>query len=141
MKLLNLVAAAAIVFAVSSEASAQKINYDLLASSTPLNNSLDNITKLEPVSFEYSKANKELNLTSGLTYGFKADEVQEVFPSIVKTTHKMVPAGKNAFKTVSTKTVDLESLIPLLVGSIKEQQAEIEKLKAEMATLKQEIKK
>ncbi|MEJ6978863.1 hypothetical protein WG906_00275 [Pedobacter sp. P351] len=37
---------------------------------------------------------------------------------------------------MATQEVDLESLIPLLVGSIKEQQEEIIKLKAEMQSLK-----
>lgn len=125
----------------STEVSAQS-NNNLINYSNPLSNSLSYVTRLEPISFEYHKAEaKKLNLPSGLNYGFNAEKLQQVIPGIVKTSHKMVPAGKNSFKTVATKDVDLESLIPILVGSIKEQQLEIEKLKAEMEEMKKQLKK
>lgn len=127
---------------LSMNASAQKTSNNLINYSNPLSNSLSYVTRLEPISFEYNKTEaKKLNLPSGLNYGFNAEELQQVIPGIVKTSHKMVPAGKNTFKTVATKDVDLESLIPLLVGSIKEQQLEIEKLKTEMEVLKKLVKK
>lgn len=144
MKISNLIAAAAIAFAVtfSTDAFTQHVNHEPIINSSPISNSLDYITRLEPVSFRHSSADvKALKLAGGLNYGFKAEDVQEIVPAVVKTSHKMVPAGKNAYKTVSMKVVDLESLIPLLVGAVKEQQAEIEKLKAEMVVLKQELKK
>lgn len=125
----------------SADAFAQK-TANLINTSTPLNNSLSYINRLEPISFTYNKAEaKQLNLPVGMKYGFNAEAVQHVLPGIVKNSHKMYPSGKNSFRTVATKDVDLESLIPLLVGSIKEQQAEIEKLKAEMESLKQQIQK
>lgn len=49
---------------------------------------------------------------------------------------KDYPSGKNAFKTASITDVDHESLIPLLVGSVKEQQEQIEQLKQEIQVLK-----
>ncbi|MGV3508169.1 MAG: tail fiber domain-containing protein [Sphingobacteriaceae bacterium] len=126
----------------STEVSAQNTTSNLINYSNPLSNSLSYVTRLQPISFEYNKAEaKKLNLPSGLNYGFNAEDLQQVIPGIVKTSHKMVPAGKNSFKTVATKDVDLESLIPLLVGSIKEQQLEIERLKAEMAEMKKQLKK
>jgi len=125
----------------SADAFTQK-TVNLINASTPLTNSLSYITRLEPISFTYNKAEaKQLNLPAGLKYGFNAEAIQQVIPGIVKNSHKMYSSGKNSFKTVATKDVDLESLIPLLVGSIKEQQAEMEKLKAEMESLKQQIKR
>jgi hypothetical protein len=44
--------------------------------------------------------------------------------------------GKNTYRTRKVKTVDMESLIPILVASVKEQQAEIEQLKKELQVLK-----
>jgi hypothetical protein len=47
--------------------------------------------------------------------------------------------GKNSYRTAKVKTMDMESLIPILVASIQEQQAEIEKLKAELKALKEKV--
>ena len=130
------------VFAIilfSNTAFAQKAN---IKNSNPINNSLSYVTRLEPIMFEYKNGDsKTVESQKGLIYGFNAKQLQEILPGIVKTRYKMVPAGKNNFKTVASEEVDLESLIPLLVGSIKEQQTEIEKLKAEMQALKQQVKK
>lgn len=103
----------------------------------PLTNSLSYISQLEPLSFKYNAdERKKMNLPVGRQFGFLPEDVQKVLPAIVKTENKMVPAGKNAFRTTAVQNVDLESLIPVLVGSIKEQQAEIEKLKEEVRSLK-----
>ena len=48
--------------------------------------------------------------------------------------------GKNAYRDANMKTVDEASLIPLLVASIKEQQQQIEELKAAVAELKKNHK-
>lgn len=131
-----IMAALAIMF-FSNTASAQKS--EQVKNTSPINNSLSYVTRLEPITYEYNKSEaKATKLPSGLMYGFNAEELQQVLPGIVKTRYKMIPAGKNNFKTVATQEVDLESLIPLLVGSIKEQQTEIEKLKTEMQSLKRQ---
>ena len=129
----------AIVF-FSNAAFAQKNN--TIENSNPIDNSLSYVTRLQPITYEHNKVDaKAKELPTGLLYGFNAEELQKVLPGIVKTRYRMVPAGKNNFKTVATQEVDLESLVPLLVGSIKEQQKEIEALKAEMQSLKQQMKK
>ncbi|MGV3703958.1 MAG: tail fiber domain-containing protein [Arcticibacter sp.] len=125
---------------ISAGASAQTNsvnNTDLKQNAQPLTNSLSYIEQLQPVSFEYDKNQAaKLKLPSGQQYGFIAEDVQKVLPAIVKSQKKMVPAGKNAFKTTEIKNVETESLIALLVASVKEQQAEIEKLKADLQSLK-----
>ncbi|WP_407426102.1 tail fiber domain-containing protein [Arcticibacter sp.] len=112
-------------------------NNELKQNARPLTNSLSYLERLEPISFEYDKnqANK-LKLPAGEQYGFNAEDVQKVLPGIVKSQKKMVPAGKNAFKTTEIKDVEMESLIAILVASVKEQQAEIERLKADLQSLK-----
>jgi hypothetical protein len=94
----------------------------------PLENSLGYIALLQPQVIENAGENTQ--------YGFIADDVKKVFPGIVKNEKKFVPAGKNNYRVVTVKNTDLQSLIPVLVGSVKEQQAEIEKLKKELAALK-----
>lgn len=112
-------------------------NDELKQNARPLTNSLSYLEQLEPISFEYDKNHAgKLKLPSGQQYGFNAEEVQKVLPGIVKSQKKMVPAGKNAFKTTEVKNVEMESLIAILVASVKEQQAEIESLKADLKSLK-----
>lgn len=122
----------------SASAQAKKADdSELKKEITPLTNSLSYISKLQPLSFRYSPEQiSKLNLPAGQQYGFLSEDVQKVIPGIVKSENKMIPRGKNAFRTVEMKNVDLESLIPMLVGSIQEQQAEIEKLKSELQSLK-----
>lgn len=103
----------------------------------PIKNSLSYVSQLEPLTYKYSAEHvQKLKLPAGTQYGISAESLKRVMPGAVKTESLMIPAGKNAFKTVNVGKVDLESLIPILVGSIKEQQAEIEKLKSEIQTLK-----
>jgi len=117
--------------------SAQKISDQQIKQNvTPLNNSVEKIKMLNPVSFTYSTDFKSWNLPAGQQYGFTIEDIKSAIPEIVKTENKLTPAGKNAFKNTSLEKADLTSLIPFLVGSIKEQQEEIERLKAEMKELK-----
>lgn len=108
----------------------------------PVNNSLEMVSKLQPVSFSYDKAWAEkLKLPSTSQYGFVGAEAQAAVPSVVTVQAKQYPAGKNAFNSATVTKVDYESLIPLLVGSIKEQQAQIDELKREIRSLKTQAAK
>ena len=105
--------------------------------SAPIENSLSYISRLKPVVFNYKAQEAGASgLSKGESYGFSPEEVEMILPGLVKRENKMIPAGKNAFRTVTVKTIDLEKLVPILVGSIKEQQAEIEALKKEIQSLK-----
>lgn len=121
---------------LSAQTNAVK-NDELKQNARPLTNSLSYLEQLEPISFEYDKKHADkLRLPAGQQYGFNAEEVQKILPGIVKSQKKMVPAGKNAFKTTEIKNVEMESLIAILVASVKEQQAEIERLKTDLQSLK-----
>lgn len=103
----------------------------------PLNNSVSVVTQLQPVSFSYDKqwADK-LKISNESQYGFVTADVQKVLPALVRKTAKDYTSGKNTFRSATVSKVDYESLIPLLVGSIKEQQEQIEQLKKEINALK-----
>lgn len=102
-----------------------------------INNPLQRLISLEPKTFEYNKDKfRELGLPAGKQYGFLAENVQQVFPDLVVYQNYHYSAGKNMPRIAKIKSVDVESLIPILVASIKEQQAEIEKLKMEIQALK-----
>lgn len=107
---------------------------------TLIDSSLQKITQLQPKQFEYNTATfKHLKLKGGKQYGFIAEDIQAVFPDLVNEKSVSYRYGKNVYRNAIIKTIDETSLIPLLVASIKEQQAEIEKLKTEMLELKKQV--
>ncbi|MCZ4245164.1 tail fiber domain-containing protein [Pedobacter punctiformis] len=126
-------------FAVFLTSASLKINAQEIVQNNvqPINNSVTLVSQLEPVSFNYEKQWAEkLKLSSKPQYGFIPASVQKVLPALVSQRAKDYSSGKNAFKTATIPTVDYQSLIPLLVGSIKEQQKQIEELKREIEILK-----
>lgn len=130
---------AAFLVSVSFQIKAQEVAQKNVQ---PVNNSLEMVSKLQPVSFTYDKAWAEkLKLPSTSQYGFVGAEAQAAVPSVVTVQAKQYPAGKNAFNSATVTKVDYESLIPLLVGSIKEQQAQIDELKREIRSLKTQAAK
>lgn len=102
-----------------------------------INSPLQRITQLQPKQFEYNAAAfRHLKLKEGKQYGFIAEDIEAVFPTLVNEKSISYRYGKNVYRNATIKTINEASLIPVLVASIKEQQAEIEKLKAEMLELK-----
>ena len=95
------------------------------------------LNKLKPQSFVFNHQDYSyLDLPSGIQYGFNAEQVQSVMPSIVYEKSGKRIAGKNLYKNYSKKQVDETSLIPFLVASINELQNEISLLREELAQMK-----
>ena len=110
---------------------------DLKQNVTPIQGALSTVTRLEPVTYNYNnELLKGVKLPSGTQYGFNADNVQSVLPGVVRTESRLIPAGKGSMKSADIKTVDLQSLVPVLLGAIKEQQQQIDALKVEVQTLR-----
>ncbi|HMI01739.1 MAG TPA: hypothetical protein VK541_04610 [Pedobacter sp.] len=131
-----------LLFACALTANAQKIDEkELKVEVQKVSGTTQQLVALEPVKFRYDiKKYKHLNLPEGNQYGFLSSNVQTALPDLVYETFKQIPAGKNNTKTASYDEVDSKELIPLLVGAVKEQQAEIENLKREISILKQKAK-
>ncbi len=108
----------------ANNANAQQKAKAITADTVELKNALSYVSKLRPVS-------------SGQQYNLLADDVQSILPGVITQQTKWVTAGKNNPKATTYSSVDLEKLVPVLVGAIKEQQAEIDKLKAEVRQLQQ----
>lgn len=103
----------------------------------PLSGTLNSVLKLEPKTFEYNTEKfSQFKFNTGKQYGFLAENVVDAFPQLVKVKYYTFPVAKNSTQTVSVNIVDTQSLVPLLVASIQELHAEIEKLKAEVKTIK-----
>ncbi len=86
-----------------------------------LNNSLEKIKRLNPVSFAWKK-------DGVLSQGFIAQEVEWVLPELVKTNSE-----------TNLKSVQYANLTAILVAGMKEQQAQIEKLQTEVRSLQQKL--
>jgi len=94
---------------------------------TPLSNSLAKVLQLRGVSYSYrTKEFPEQSFAEGRQLGFVAQEVEKVFPELVRTYEE--DGGH--------KAIDYFKLFPLLVESIKERQQIIETQQAKINTLK-----
>jgi hypothetical protein len=93
----------------------------------PLENALAKLQQLNGVTYEMNRqAFPEWNFEDTRQYGLIAQEVEKVFPEMVKT-----------IDTKGYKGVDYVKLIPVLLEGIKEQQKQIEILKEQ--TLQQQL--
>lgn len=109
----------------------------LTKNTMPITGALTAVNKIEPVTYQYdNKQFNNLKLPTGTQYGFNTANVQSVLPGLVKTESILYPAGKNQQRSVDVARVDMQSLIPVLLGAIKEQQQQIDALKAEVQSLK-----
>lgn len=91
----------------------------------PLTSSLDTIKKLDGVKFNWRKDEfPDRYFSAGDQLGFIAQDVEKVLPELVNT------------DTKGYKTLNYEGIIPVLVNAMKEQQQQIDELKAEVEKLK-----
>jgi hypothetical protein len=89
-------------------------------------NVLEKLCQLKIYSYYYKDgAQLEFGLQSDLQYGFLVQEVELIFPELI---------GINAD---GNKYISFHELIPLIVKSISEQKADLEKLKFELEMQKQ----
>lgn len=103
----------------------------------PLTGSLAVVNAIQPVSYTYNnKQYKQLDLPTGTQYGFMVDNVQDVYPAAITSKNKFYTAGKNFIRATEIKAVDVQSLIPVLLDAVKEQQKQIDSLKEQLRALK-----
>jgi hypothetical protein len=103
----------------------------------PIPNSLKNILLLQPRIIEYNTNNfKSHDLRSGKQYGFLAENMQAVFPSLISTKQVSYMYGKNTYRDQRISTVNEAGLIPIMVSAIQELHSEIETLKSELKELR-----
>ncbi|MXV52757.1 tail fiber domain-containing protein [Pedobacter sp. HMF7647] len=114
--------------------SAQTLNDSQLKQNiVPIENPLSVISRINPVIYQYNVDEyPKMNLPKGKQTGFLTENLSALDANLVKKTAHMVPAGKNSFKNVQVDEVNLQALIPVLVGAIQDQQKQIEALKSEL---------
>ncbi len=104
---------------------------------TAIENPLEKLVQLQPKTFEYNTEQyKHLKLQHGRKFGFVAEDFQHIFPDMVIEKSVSYMFGKNVYRNSTIKTINEQSLIPLLVAAIKDQQLQIDKLTTELEVLK-----
>lgn len=126
------------VSALSFSVSAQKIDeQQIKVGVSEIDNPLQYLETLKPVTFKYDNSKfKELKLSTGLQHGFLTQDFKSKHPELVFEAFKTFPAGKGNTKTIRYDEVSNDSLIPVLVAAIKEQQLQIEALKQQLSQMK-----
>ncbi len=114
-----------------------------------LDGSMDLLMKLQPKTYEFKTEEfPNMTLRDGQQYGFIAQEIEQVFPTLVK--ESLQPAEKLDEEVIGEdiefKAVDYISLIPVMVAGMQEQHevieaqnAELEYLHAELQAIKEEL--
>ena len=91
-----------------------------------IKDALNGVLALRGVTYAYDTAKyPEMRLSDGPQIGFIAQELEQVYPELVKT-------KENGFKAVN-----YAQLVPVLVEAIKEQQLLIEELKRQVGELQE----
>jgi hypothetical protein len=100
----------------------------------PLENALDRVMQLEVSTYNYKSGYAEMNLPSSRQYGFTAQNMETVFPELVK----LNPA-KEKEQPTEFKAVNYTGMIPILTEAIQEQQREIEAKDARIDDLQKQL--
>ena len=109
---------------------------------TPLANAIEKLKQLNGVSYYYKKdVAAKFGLTDKHVIGVLAQDVEAVFPELIKESNIITKSnGKatqaNTSETMKVKTVNYQGLIPVLIEAIKEQQKQIEDLQKQVELLK-----
>lgn len=97
------------------------------------------IEQLNPVSFEFDQVNHpEMVLSSGLNYGFLAQDVEQILPELVSdNVHpaKYDTLGNVVYNQVNYKALNYQAFISILTKGMQEQQSDIQTLNTENDSL------
>lgn len=120
-------------------ASDRKLKNNIIALSTE-GSVIPKLLQLDVVSFTYKNEYAGiLGLPAGTHYGYIAQNLETQFPNLVQNLHQNAnPQGNSSLEKqgFDYKTVNYMQMIPVLTQALKEQQAQIELLKAEIELLK-----
>ena len=103
---------------------------------------LDKILSLKPKNYVFKTDEyKYMGLADGKQYGLIAQDLEKVFPELVKETIQPKVEdenGKTLAEAIPYKSVNYMSLIPILIESIQEQQSIIDTQNELIAKLQKE---
>jgi len=115
------------------------------ARDSPRSEARAKVLQLEPKSYRYRRGEYAMGLPEGKQYGLVAQQVEELFPELVHTQAHPADSAQAAGNqgtgeegVLEYKSVSYLQLVPLLVQTVKEQQAEIDALRERVRALEQE---
>ncbi|MDO6435208.1 tail fiber domain-containing protein [Flavitalea sp. BT771] len=104
---------------------------------------MDKLMQLTPSNYEYKTAEFNMNLPAGNQYGLVAQDVQAVFPELVKEQvqpARVDPKTKNVLnEEIKYLGVNYQGLIPIIIRGMQEQQQELQTLREENTQLKNDL--
>ncbi|MFZ3136057.1 MAG: tail fiber domain-containing protein [Thermodesulfovibrionales bacterium] len=105
---------------------------------TPIESALSKVLQINGVSFTWkTKDYAKKEFPEGRHHGVIAQDIEKVLPEVVKTVRlKYKEKEEDVAVVVEEKAVAYNEIIPILIEAIKEQQKEIDELKAGMALLR-----
>lgn len=108
---------------------------------TTFENAMDKINQLQPRTYNFKTDEfKYMNLPAEKQYGFIAQELEKVFPEMVRKVVQPIDVDNKEKGNIEFKAINYTELIPVLTQALKEQNSEIETLKAAMAEMKEMMK-
>jgi len=105
-------------------------------------NAIDKIQKLRPATYEFRSDNEKfdfLNLPGEIQFGFIAQELEMVFPNLVKAIERTKEDGEQ--HEVDLKAVNYTALVPVLVAGMQEQQIEMDALRKQNEALEDRLER
>jgi len=100
----------------------------------PLENVLEKVMKLDVKTYYYKQEYDEMNFPTSMQYGFTAQNLETVFPELVK-----INPAKTEEQPIEFKAVNYTGLIPVLTEAIQEQQKDIAAKDARIDDLQKQL--
>lgn len=106
-------------------------------STVQIDQPLEKIAEMQPQVVEFKPNTfKYITNKKGVKFIVAPDGVQAKYPELVAEKKITYMYGKNAYRTASFKVIDEDKLAQVMLAAVKEQQSEINQLKAEIDALK-----
>ena len=93
-----------------------------------MNPQIEKLMNIEIVSYRFKDEYKEYGFNDGIQYGVIAQDLQKVYPTMVKNKHLPLKDGDG----MNIYMVDYVKLIPIMIKTIQEQQKQIEEIKSKI---------
>ena len=126
------------------QANAQGTSAGGEARDSPRSEARAKVLQLDPKSYRYRRGEYAMGLPEGKQYGLVAQQVEELFPELVHTQAHPADSAQAAGNQgageeggLKYKSVSYLQLVPLLVQTVKEQQAEIDALRERVRALEE----
>ena len=105
-----------------------------------IDNAMAKINQLQPRTYTFKTDEyKYMGLPSEQQYGFIAQELEQVFPEMVKEVQQPIDNDYKKNGMLTFKAINYTEMIPVLTQAIQEQQKQIESQKAEIEVLKSAV--